>query len=147
MFTDNKRKSVHPANYYKDDIIIKQVYVFLKDFFKCRGLKKLSEEFVIILNDEDQGRTVEVKAQSLLTVRLKENPTTGYRWKVETAGGLEMAGDGFERVGDAIGAGGVHVFQFRASEAGSHKLSIRNWRDWEGESSIIDRFYATIVVK
>lgn len=101
----------------------------------------------MILNDQDLGRTVEVKAQSVVTVRLDENPSTGYRWSVETAEGLEMAGDSFERAGDAFGAGGVRVFQFRASEAGSHRLSLRKWRDWEGESSIIDRFYAIIVVK
>ncbi|WP_440947446.1 protease inhibitor I42 family protein [Methanosarcina sp. T3] len=99
------------------------------------------------MSDQDKGRTLEVEAQSLITVRLNENPTTGYRWEVETAGGLEMVGDSFEKTGDAIGAAGVRVFQFRASEAGSHKLSIRNWRDWEGEGSIIDRFYATILVK
>ena len=101
----------------------------------------------MILNDQDKGRTLEVEAQSPVTVRLNENPTTGYRWKVETAEGLETVGDSFEKVGDAIGAAGVRVFQFRASGTGSHKLSIRNWRDWEGESSIIDRFYATILVK
>lgn len=101
----------------------------------------------MILNDQDRGRTVEVEAQSIVTVRLDENPTTGYRWNVETAEGLETIGDSFERAGDAIGAGGVRVFRFRTSASGSHRLSIKKWRDWEGESSIIDRFYATIVVK
>jgi predicted secreted protein len=101
---------------------------------------------VRILTDKDQGHTVEVGAESVVTLRLDENPSTGYRWNVETAGGLEMESDSFERAGDAIGAGGVRVFQFRASEAGSHRLSIKKWRDWEGESSIIDRFYVTIVV-
>jgi len=101
----------------------------------------------VILSDQDKGRTLEVEAQSFITVRLNENPTTGYRWEVETAGGLEMVGDSFEKKGDAIGAAGVRVFQFRAPGTGSYKLGIRNWRDWEGESSIIDRFYATILVR
>lgn len=101
----------------------------------------------MILTDQDRGRTVEIEAQSLLTVRLKENPTTGYQWKVESAGGLEVLSDNFERIGDGIGAAGVRVFKFRAVETGSHKLSLRNWREWEGENSIIDRFNAIIVVK
>lgn len=100
-----------------------------------------------ILSNQDNGRTVEVKAQSIVTVRLKENPTTGYRWKVETAGGLELLDDSFEKQGDAIGAAGIRTFKFRTPETGVHKLSIRNWRDWKGESSIIDRFYAVIEVK
>lgn len=101
----------------------------------------------MILNDQDLGRTVEVEAQSILNIRLSENPTTGYRSEVENTGGLELVGDNFEKAGIAIGAGGVRIFQFRALNAGSHRLSIKKWRDWEGESSIIERFYATIVVK
>lgn len=100
-----------------------------------------------VLSNQDNGRTVEVKAQSIVNVCLKENPTTGYRWKVDTAGGLELIDDSFERQGDAIGAAGIRIFKFRTPEAGVHKLSIRNWRDWEGESSIIDRFDAVIEVE
>jgi inhibitor of cysteine peptidase len=101
----------------------------------------------MILNDQDLGRTVEVEAQSILNMRLSENSTTGYRWEVENTGGLELVGDNFEKAGIAIEAGGVRIFQFRALDAGSHRLSIKKWRDWEGESSIIERFYATIVIK
>jgi len=79
----------------------------------------------MILNDQDLGRIIEVEAQSVVTVLLNENPTTGYRWDIETAGGLEMVGDNFERAGSAIGAGSVRVFQFRVSYAGSHRLSIK----------------------
>jgi predicted secreted protein len=102
---------------------------------------------VTILNNQDNGRTVEAKARSIITVRLEENPTTGYRWNVATAGGLELLGDSFEKGGEAIGAAGTRIFQFRTPESGSHKLSIQNWRDWEGESSIIDQFYAIIEIK
>ncbi|AAM06589.1 protease inhibitor I42 family protein [Methanosarcina acetivorans] len=116
-------------------------------FLENRGMKPLSEKFAMILNEQDKGRTLEVEAQSLINVRLNENPTTGYRWEIETAGGLEMVGDSFEKTGDAIGAAGVRVFQFRAPGTGSYKLSIKNWRDWEGEGSIIDLFYVTILVK
>jgi predicted secreted protein len=101
----------------------------------------------MILGNQDSGRTVEAKARSIVTVCLKENPTTGYRWKVETSGGLELISDSFEKGGDAIGAAGIRVFQFRTPDEGSHKLSMRNWRDWEGESSIIDQFCAIIEVK
>jgi inhibitor of cysteine peptidase len=116
-------------------------------FLRSRDLNKFQEKFAMILNHQDLGRTIEVEAQSVVTLLLNENPTTGYRWEVETTGGLEMVGDNFERAGSAIGAGGMRVFQFRVSDAGSHRLSIKKWRDWEGKSSIIERFYATIVVK
>jgi inhibitor of cysteine peptidase len=107
----------------------------------------MSEEFELILNDTDNGHTVEVGLQSIVTVRLEEMPTTGYLWEIETAEGLKMISDSFEISGDAIGAGGVRVFQFCASDKGSHKLSIKNWRNWEGEGSKVDRFCVIIVVK
>jgi len=37
----------------------------------------------------DHERTVAVTAGSVLTVRLPENPGTGYRWTMDTAAGLE----------------------------------------------------------
>jgi len=40
----------------------------------------------------DHERTVAVTAGSVLTVRLPENPGTGYRWTMDTAAGLEAAG-------------------------------------------------------
>lgn len=89
----------------------------------------------------------EAKAGSVVMVCLEENPTTGYRWKVETAGGMDLISDSFEKGGDAIGASGTRVFQFRTPESGVHRISIRNLRDWEGENSIIDQLYVTIDVK
>ena len=100
----------------------------------------------MFLSEQDRGRTVEVGAGGLVTVRLKENPTTGYRWQLASAGGLELANDRFEP-GNAIGAGGVRVLEFRAASPGSHAIRMKNYAPWEGESSAIDSFEATIVVK
>jgi predicted secreted protein len=101
----------------------------------------------VILNEGDNGRTVELSVGSILTVRLQENPTTGYSWSVEAANGLEKVGDSFEAGGAAIGAAGVRVLQFRATRPGSHELRLKNWREWEGESSVANRFGAHIIVK
>jgi|SRR5215204_3700833 predicted secreted protein len=101
----------------------------------------------MLLSEQDRGRTIEVAEGDIFTVRLKENPTTGYRWSVETTNGLEQVGDDFEAGGGAIGAAGVRVFEFRATRPGSHKLRLKNWREWEGEDSVIDRFEADIDVK
>jgi predicted secreted protein len=98
------------------------------------------------LGEQDSSRTVEVGAGSVITVALAENPTTGYRWTVETAGGLERIGDRSEG-GGGFGAASMRVFEFRASQAGSHTLRLKNWREWEGESSVIKRFEAQILVK
>ena len=99
------------------------------------------------LSEQDNGRTIELSAGDIVTVRLKENPTTGYRWTVENAGGLELVDDRFEGGGGAIGAAGVRVLQFRSSSTGSHDLRLKNRQEWEGDSSIVERFNLTIAVK
>ena len=74
-----------------------------------------------------------------ITVRLEENPTTGYRWGIDRADGLDLIYDSYERSGDTIGAAGYRIFTFDIISAGSHELRMKNWRKWEGDSSIIDR--------
>jgi len=103
--------------------------------------------FFMILTCNDKEHTVDVDAHSFVNVRLEENPTTGYRWEVETAEGLTLVSDSFEPGGLLPGAAGMRVFQFRVPDAGTHNLSIKNWREWKGDSSIISRYYVTIVVK
>jgi len=100
----------------------------------------------VILSDLDRGRTITIAAGTTVTLRLKESPTTGYRWGVESMGGLELVSDRSEP-GAAVGAAGVRVLQFRTLRAGTHRLLMKNWRDWEGEKSAIDRFEVVIVVK
>jgi inhibitor of cysteine peptidase len=101
----------------------------------------------VILSERDNDCTVEVSVGSILTVRLQENPTTGYSWSVEAANGLEQVGDSFEAAGEAIGEAGVRVLQFRATRPGSHELRLKNWREWEGEDSDTNRFGINIIVK
>jgi predicted secreted protein len=90
----------------------------------------------MILTESDRGRTVEVAAGSLVTLRLRENPT----------GGLELVGDRFEP-GGAIGAAGVRVFEFRAARRGTHAIRLQNRREWEGAGSAVDQFETTVAVR
>ena len=97
------------------------------------------------LSKQDSGRTVELGPGEVVTVRLNENPSTGYKWAIESAGGLEPVGDDFARGGAALGSGGERVFKFRTPRAGSYQLRLKHWRDFEGDSSITERFEVTIV--
>jgi predicted secreted protein len=100
----------------------------------------------MLLNEDASGRTVEVGVGEIIVVRLNENPTTGYRWTVTSAKGLDQIGGHFKASG-AIGAAGVREFQFRLAKVGSYELRIKNWREWEGESSIINLFDVKVLVK
>lgn len=101
----------------------------------------------MILSEQDSGQTIDMKVGEVVTVRLKENPTTGYRWTVESARGFEHIRDHFEVGGRAIGAAGLRVIQFRMTRIGSYELRMKNWREWEGESSVLARFIVMIVVR
>jgi len=97
------------------------------------------------LTERDSGRSIDVRLDDIVTVHLKETPTTGYRWSVETAQGLEQVSDHVE-AGGAIGSEGVRVFQFRTTRVGSSELRMKKLRKWEGEGSVIDRFNVRITV-
>jgi inhibitor of cysteine peptidase len=90
---------------------------------------------------------VEVSAGTAITVRLPENPGTGYRWTVETAAGLEVAGDRFVEAGAGIGSAGTRELRFRVARVGSFDIRMKYWREWEGERSVDRRFSVKVVVK
>ena len=100
----------------------------------------------MVLSEQDSGRTAEVEIGKVITVCLKENPTTGYRWTVEAAKGLEQIATPSKAAG-AIGAAGVREFQFRTTKVGRYELRLLNYREWEGKGSAVARFNATIIVK
>jgi inhibitor of cysteine peptidase len=99
------------------------------------------------LYEQDRGRIVEIGGRDTVTVTLEENATTGYRWTVDAASGLELLSDRFVPRGSAIGSAGERVFQFRPRCEGEHRLHLRHWRPWEGEASIMGHFEVRIVVK
>lgn len=100
----------------------------------------------MILTVQDSGKFVRVGRGETLTLRLAENPTTGYRWAVDSGGGLEQVNDRNEG-GGGIGAGGVRVLEFRARRAGQHDLRLKHWREWEGEKSVIGVFQVRVMVE
>jgi inhibitor of cysteine peptidase len=105
------------------------------------------EKNAMIIDEGDRGHTVTVKVGSPITVRLGENPTTGYRWALVDHGDLEVASDTFEQTGDAIGAAGVRIFTFHAPQQGRSRLRFKNWREWEGERSVIQQFEVMVEVQ
>lgn len=93
----------------------------------------------MIVNEAQAGGEVELAPGEELTVRLRENPGTGYRWAVDSAAGLQLEGEHNE-AGAAPGGAGVREFHFRAGPSGSHELHLKQWRAWQGEAGVAGRF-------
>jgi inhibitor of cysteine peptidase len=81
-----------------------------------------------------------------LVLHLPEAPTTGFRWKVEdTPSILRLEHDSFDAA-SGVGGRGTRRFQFRATAAGDARLALKQWREFEGEASVVERFHVTLRV-
>jgi inhibitor of cysteine peptidase len=100
-----------------------------------------------MLTPADSGSVLNVTSGDAFDVRLPENPTTGYRWTVDSTDEtvLRLDASPFESGGEAgVGGGGTRVLRFSVIGAGSATLRLKLWREWEGDGSILDRFAVTI---
>ncbi|MFZ0614037.1 MAG: protease inhibitor I42 family protein [Desulfobacterales bacterium] len=97
----------------------------------------------------DDGNTIEVRKGDRIVVRLDENPTTGYSWALDKDAGDSVAlqNSDFSRPGETVpGAGGQRDFTFAARNEGSANLIFKRWRQWEGDTSIVERVGFTVRV-
>ena len=89
---------------------------------------------MMILRESDSGKTIELGSGQLFRWSLSENPTTGYRWEVQTNSGLAQNADHYAAAGSGIGGGGVRTFDFVASQPGTFELVLVCKRSWERSS-------------
>jgi inhibitor of cysteine peptidase len=95
----------------------------------------------------DNGASVQVQFGAKISIELKENPTTGYRWMIS---GIDEAflmpeGDAFVPPDQkSPGAGGLRRFFFRAKSAGSAALTLINKRAWQRDDQAVGTFNLTI---
>lgn len=80
-------------------------------------------------------------------MRLPETPTSGARWQID---GIEapvtQVGDSFDLQGTAPGAGGERELRFVVTGPGAGRVALKLWQEWEGESSVSDRFFVLLNV-
>jgi inhibitor of cysteine peptidase len=101
------------------------------------------------LTREDHGNTIEVQPGDGIIVRLPENPTTGFTWAIDAASDdvLPLQDSEYSaEAGTGVGGGGQRSLTFKAMKAGTVRLQLKLWREWEGDKSVTDRFTVTIRV-
>ena len=84
-----------------------------------------------------------------MEVCLPENPTTGYRWAVDSVDSniLKLQNSKYSMGGNVgIGGGGTRTMIFQGAAVGNTNLNLNLWREWVGASSIINRFRVTVNV-
>ena len=103
----------------------------------------------ITLTEADGGKTIDVPAGAAVLICLNENPTTGYRWAIHQNDDAVLplqSSDFSSTTGAAVGAGGTRIFTFTAGRPGTVHVQLKLWREWEGDSSITDRYDVNIQV-
>lgn len=104
----------------------------------------------IVVNEEQNNATTYVGKDSLITLELKENPTTGYQWNLTTTTGLVVTGDQYvpsDTTGQLVGSGGTHIWDMTAVQTGDQKITAVYKRSWEAVTGNEQTFSMTIVVR
>jgi inhibitor of cysteine peptidase len=89
----------------------------------------------------DHGKSLVLHAGDELVVTLPENPTTGYRWELDSLGSgpLVVETDAFAGPAPiAAGAAGVRSLTLRATAAGRARLHLVLRRAWEQNKPLQD---------
>jgi inhibitor of cysteine peptidase len=102
-----------------------------------------------VFSEKDNGASVEVQCGGKITIELKENPTTGYRWTISNIDEvfLQPEDDEFLPPDQTTpGAGGLRRFLFRAKSAGSTELTLINKRAWQRDDQAVSAFNLMICI-
>ena len=102
------------------------------------------------LNSLDHGKTVEVPLGESITIRLPENPTTGYRWAVDSITQSLLTIDEGRFVpaaGSALGGSGYREIVVHPKQDGVGEVRLKLGQSWEDESAVSDRFEIRVVVR
>jgi inhibitor of cysteine peptidase len=102
----------------------------------------------IELGPSDAGTSRSVHVGDVITVRLPENPTTGYRWQSDADDvRLKVVDDRFEGADVPRGTGGHRVLVIEAVKAGSARLHLAMRRSWESGAPPNEEFTVELEVQ
>ena len=100
----------------------------------------------IEVTSAEAGTSIDADVGDTILLRLADNPTTGYRWEFEpvTGDSLVLTNSGYEPSSGAMGGGGVTTWTLSVIAAGTISIALKQWRPWEGDASVLDRFTLTV---
>jgi inhibitor of cysteine peptidase len=96
-----------------------------------------------LLTRADQGLPRDVAVGESVSLQLAENPSTGYRWSMAASppDAVEIIETRWiAPAGGRVGAEGKREFRVRIKAPGEIRLNLKLWREWQGESSVIQRY-------
>lgn len=104
----------------------------------------------VVIEKDGEGGEYEVPLGETVSLRLPENPTTGYRWEVESLDNSILgppASDFWPSGEPSVGTGGTRIFTFEARSPGVTLLRLILKRSWESKQQAADHFEITVQVR
>lgn len=97
---------------------------------------------MLYLNESYNGREIELRAGEEFEIRLPENPTTGFRWRLVSDGEpvCVLQSDFFEPADRTPGRGGSHYWRFLAAQVGLGNIDLVYRRSFEQQETPARRF-------
>lgn len=98
---------------------------------------------MLTLTADDNGKNLTRRVGDQIAVELRENPTTGFVWRVDPSDEhiTQIATEFTPAGGALLGAGGTRIFVFRLEKAGEATISLALKRAWqEGETAATEHF-------
>jgi len=84
-------------------------------------------------NEEADATEVDIPIGQVFEICLSENPSTGFRWDLESRGepGCVMVSEYFSRHSDTPGSRGGHHWNFRTVAPGTSTIELTYRRHWQ----------------
>lgn len=100
------------------------------------------------VDERHNGAQIDLRVGELLEIHLKENPTTGFRWGMQSGGEpvCVLAKDFYKPSSGALGEGGNHCWRFQAVYVGHGRIELHYRRAWERAETPIRAFFLDIRV-
>jgi len=113
----------------------------------CWGEKATQEMLTVTRNDNNSQVAVSVGQE--VQIALSENPTTGFRWQVQSWGKpvLEFVQEDFDSAGPGVGRGGTRRWRFKAVQEGSAGIDMTYRRPSDPDQSPAETFRLTVRVE
>ena len=103
----------------------------------------------LVVNESQNSATVYMNKSNLITVKLAENPSTGFQWNLTTTPGLRVVRDDYvpdDTTGKVVGSGGTHTWDISTETLGEQEIDAVYKRSWEPTTGNESTFFMKIVV-
>ena len=112
----------------------------------------------LVVDESQNSATVYMNKSNLITVKLAENPSTGFQWNLTTTPGLRVIRDEYlpadtapdcctnAESGKVVGSGGTHTWDISTEMLGEQEINAVYKRSWEPTTGNESTFSMKVVV-